>query len=192
MSSFYAQIINYSSFFLRDILTLLAQITLSVYSTALFKRFLSDRSLQLQLQLQQANAINQPIAITYTLNTVQIATPTSYRSSAIESFGTFSKRIIRMSIYMSVFSIWSHVAIALGYLFNEAGENSLWSSWMNLVALLLTLSTCISNFFFLYIFNTRFSLSVNGFSGRIASVFVSAFGYLSFILFDWLLNLVLD
>jgi hypothetical protein len=189
MSSLYGKITNFIVIFVRDILTLLAEIAISVYSIVLFKQFLNKRALESTINACEVNRENGIDSY----DVIQVASPSTYaQNTAVSDLNSFNTKLTKMTLYMSLCSILTHTGYLLVFLIYGPNNNSILSHIMTLVALAITLVKHVSNFFLFFFFNKNFRQYIKNFGRQIQSAYESTSSLVSFVLFGWILDRILD
>ncbi len=128
--------------FIRNLLTLLLQIILSVYSIIAFKNYL-DRRLR---DFRDLNSNNNSNNLNQTFDRVE----------------KFNNDLAKMTISLSAISILSHIFIAIVYLLTVFDTvNSVILRILNFLAAFFTILKYLSNFFLFFFFNHNFRAFLN-------------------------------
>ena len=188
-------IILYMVTLVRDVVMILIEITMSIYSIYMFKKYLSQHlnQNQLNMDLMNSNKTNITITldqmITNQSNQGSNSTPTNFviKSKVLIKVENFNTKLTKMTIYLSSCSIFSHFGLLVIYISYGTDYASEWSHYMTLLTALLVELKYISNFFFFIYFNKSFRISL-------ANVFVScvSFYHLASSCVSFLFNLILD
>ena len=174
--------------FIRDILTLIIEIIMIIYSIRLFKLYLKQQSnSRIEIVIDYVNHSNLSKSITPPLQLnlqvpdqinlhhhrerQQRETPKQRQLSGMMSLNShqkiiivenFNNKLTRMSILISSMSVLSHIGLAFVYLSNgsETTINTFWTHIATLITILLVQLKYISNFFLFFFYNKNFRIFV--------------------------------
>ena len=169
---------------LRDFVTLIIEICLSIYSFILFKRYLSRRADVLYLNSNLATSINmlnnsstvkQENNRVYineaivnddtdqdiiTISSDNINNPNNINNQNVRDIITkaesFNSRLTRMTIYISIFSLMSHFSIAITFIDVTLDDRSMFIFISSFISCFLSVVKYVCNFFLFYRFNRSF------------------------------------
>ena len=136
---------------LRDGLTLVIEISLSIYSLILFQKYLLKQTTQLTVSIANTNTISHQI------NAIENVDENQNSSRLMDKLESFNQGLTKMTLYLSLCSIISHFGTACCYILVSLDDkrNLLISSLIFTTFLLINLKF-ISNFFLFYHFNINF------------------------------------
>ena len=155
------QILTYANFFIRDVLFLLAELALNIFTIVLFRNYfrnkanlLGNRNKDQQNQLKSNNETNS----SDTPNEIfQSSYRTNYNVQSVQlnNISIQEKNLTIMIIIMSFFSIIIHVFyLIVGILLNFS--DSLITSSTGAFVVFTSILKHMSNLFFLFMFNVNF------------------------------------
>jgi hypothetical protein len=125
--------------FLRDCFPLVFEIVLSLYSMFMFRNYLKNRS-------REFGSIDE------------LASVSSRNNQALNKIETYNDKLTRMTIYLCLCSILSHIGVALGSIQVASNQNkgNILARIGIFLSLFLTTLKYFSNFFLYFYFNKRF------------------------------------
>jgi hypothetical protein len=136
---------------IKDVCTLIAEIVLNITCFLSFKYYFKNKLQQFYVNLDLTRHAN---------NYSRDITSESLKRS-IYKIESYSTKLTQMTIYLSIFSILSHLFLALIYVMNLAEENV--TRLYGFLSMLFLMIKIISNFFLFYFFNKNFRLYVKQF-----------------------------
>ena len=183
-------IIIYLTTFIRDILTQIIQITISIYSIYMFKRYLNKKvylnHLSRTIIVSNINQNNYTESRYSKANNVSIGS-IIIQNKILTRVETFNIRLTKMTIYLSIITIFSHFGLLLIYISYGSDNNSAWAHYMTFLTIIIVQLKYISNFLFFYFFNKKFRIYVHRIIVALSSIYMIASDGVTF-----LVNCVLD
>ena len=161
-------IILYMVTLIRDLIMILVEIIMSIYSIYMFKKYLSQNlnQNQISMDLMNSNKTNITITldqmITNQSNQGSNVMPINFviKSKVLIKVENFNTKLTKLTIYLSSCSILSHFGLVMIYISYNADYSSEWSHYMTLLTILLVELKYVSNFFFFIYFNKSFRISL--------------------------------
>jgi hypothetical protein len=168
----YFKIMSLVVFLIRDVLTLLIEIILSIYAISSFNKYLKKTYI-IKFAIENDTIITNNQTSTYQAKTqtnegtISLSIKQKNNNNLIHRFSILNAKLTKMTIYLSICSIISHFGIILTYISFGSDDNSIWAHYMAFLNVISIQIKIFSNFFFFFYFNSSFRKFIINFPAQL-------------------------